>query len=434
MLKAFVSAALIGISLVSIVSCGKEQTESLNPQVDTKEPIKPDPEKQKVFCEKTGACPNFITKIMVVSQGKRRFCTGSLVSTRIVATSTSCLPKALRSPDVSCDENLFFFFEKSSDGTPEMVGCKKVLQVSELQGDSAMLWRDDVAFIELDAPMHWRRRLAISREGLPEERDYEYYTVDQVDEHKGIIRKRECRSNFDTYVNPLAQRESSPNIPLMGCDFFASSSGSPILDSRDRIRAIASQPLSARVREWLRNSGMVMDEPLKPVIHTSNFACAPFLDNTWVSDERECAKEMSQEEVDKRRMEILNPDQLFASALGESRRSISASHFIHFETRLIPFESHFSPEVFPACFKHVNSWLGRYRKYTNYSIEITFTPAVYKKMVDEDGRVRSNVTELEKKSVRVYFGPKDLYNLKKSTVTVVDDSGKAIYRDIAACP
>lgn len=434
MFRTLGSAFSIALLVLSVLSCGKEQTHSAKGDEDPLKPINPEPHKQQVFCENSWDCPSFIAKIMVIGEGQRRFCTGTLVSPRIVLTSTSCLPKAARSPDVGCAENVFLFFEKSNDGTPAVVGCRRVLQVSELQGDVAMLWRDDVAFIELESAQHWRRRLAISREGLPEEREYQYYTVDQVDEFKGIIRRQDCRSAFNTYVNPLARHQFSPNMTMSGCTFLKGSSGAPILDGRDRIRGVVSQNMPVSIRTYLESSGMVLGDPLKPIFHVTNFACAPTPTDTTTADERECSKDLEMAEVDKRRKDLLNPEKIFLSALLESKRNISLNQFMEFDTRLIPYASHFAPEIYPACFKNVSSWINAYKKKNRHSFEVSFIPAIYRKMVDANGKIRPHVEPAEQKTIRVKFGPKDLHNLKKSTVTVEDATGRAVYPDMVACP
>lgn len=434
MLRPFISLSLSGLCVLSLFSCGKEQKDVSTGGEIYEAPIKPDPEKQQVFCEKSSACPSHLAKVMVVEQRSRRFCTGTLIDSRILMTSTSCLPKQLRSAGVSCSKDVFFFFEKSNDGTPEMVGCTKVLQVSELQGGNPALWRDDVALLELDQPMHWRRKLAIDRNGLPEDRTYSYFTVDQVDEHKGIIRKRDCLPSHNSYVNPLASHPASPNMVISGCDFYKSSSGSPLLDSKGRIRALASQGMSETLRNLLNTSGMVLGDPLKPILHATNFACAAVLNDMTVLDERECFKNLEQGESDKKRMELLNSDKLFYSALLETKRGISSNIFMEFDTRLMPFEDHFSPEIFPVCFKNVSSWINKYKKNNQWSFEVSFTTSIYKKMIDPNGKVGPFVSPLAPKKIKILFGPKDLSNLKWSTVTVVDGDDRTVYRNMKACP
>lgn len=431
------SKILLALSIGAMtlaLSCGKKQV--IPPTAvaeDPVEPFNPEIEKQRFFCDKKLGCPSYILKILVNANGKRRVCTGTLVGQKTVVTAASCIPSKIRSEGIDCKEDVFLFLPHSADESPKIVGCKKILQVSDLAEPNPVYWKDDVAFIELDRTLYWNRKLAVSKEGLWDDEDLDSYSVEQTGEFDAYLRSQRCRPTYRSYVNPLAGHPSSPNMVMAGCEFFTGSIGAPILDKRDGIRGITSKPLSEAMRSWIANSGMVLGEPLLPITHVSNFACAPTPWDTTTMSERECSKPLNDFESDALRREILNPEDLFKRSVYDSERGIPSNYYLELGVRMVPQENYFITEFYPKCFRNTSSWLRKMREKNQYSVSQRFTVSTLKKMIDPSGRIRAHEEKSAEKIYRIYFGPKDLYNLKKSTVSILDEAGRAVYGDIGAC-
>ena len=418
--------------LATLASCGKEQKHSQKKEMEPPQRQQPEVDKQQIICEKNSDCPSYIAKIMVMVDGKRMFCTGSLISPNMVVTSTSCLPPHLRGDKLDCSKDVFLFFPRSK-GKPEAVGCKRVEQVSNSDGVTPLLWRDDLAFLQINKSMYFRRQLALSRDGLSDEREFEYTTIEQVDDYVAHVRRGACRPVFNGYVNPFSNNESSPMVDLAGCDYKYSSSGSPLMDGKGRIRGVVSQNMSDSLRIYLQDSGLLLGAPLKPIIHATNLACAPTIYDNDVLNQNECNKTMTIAEIDNRRRNMMENSAVFASSLFEVKRDMTSNAYIKFDVRLIPYETHFVPEIYPSCFKNVSSWIGRLQANTEHGFNVTFKRVTLKKMVSAEGKVQANEWVSENRKQWIYFNPKNLNNLSNSSVTVVDPQGKTIYQNISKC-
>lgn len=435
MIKA--SSALIILSLFLTLACGKEQKEASDAQNDHGHILPIEIEKQTLFCEPGVSCPSFLAKILVRDEGKQRFCSGTLVAPNIVMTSASCLPRSLRSSNVNCSDDLYFFFYKSdNNGIPQKAGCKKIIQVSTLAGDNSLVWRDDVAFVEIDKNLYHRRQLAISREGVSNDKEYEQVSIEQVDQYKAVIRRKECSVVFNSYINPLAQNESSPGIVVSGCQFQNGTAGAPLLDSKGRIRGVLSQDMNQQFRNYLlAESGWLLGQPLKSISHATNFACAPSLYDTYQVDEEECSKTLSQVDIDNQRKAQLDSTNLFSSNLREAKRDISANDFLEFGVRLIPLEKEkqFITEIYPVCFKNVNSWIKRVRSNENYRFSLKSLKLTLKRMMNQDGKMLPLQTASDKMEATIHFSPKNLSAVGKSYVVLEDIKGRVEYTDLIAC-
>lgn len=427
--------SILSIGVLALATgCGKKQSIPMNGIADeVVEPFNPELEKQRFFCDKKAGCPSYILKILVNANGKRRVCTGTLVGQKTVVTSTSCIPSKLRTEGVECGSDVFLFLPHEANEAPKIIGCKKILQVTDLSEQNPVYWREDVAFIELDRSLFWNRKLAISKEGLFDDEELDSYSVEQTGEFDAYLRSQRCRPVFRSYMNPLALHPSSPNMVMAGCEFFNGSIGAPILDRRDGIRGITSKPLSESMRNWINNSGLVIGEPLLPITHVSNFACAAAPWDTTMMSSRECTKPLNDYESDKLRKEILDPEDLFRRSVYDSERSLPQNFYIEFGVRMVPQENFFVTEFFPKCFRNTSKWVKKFRDKNQYFVFQKYTPSVLRKMIDSLGKIRPHEVKSEERNFRVFFGPKDLYNLKKSTVTIIDGDNRAVYGDITAC-
>lgn len=430
--------SFLGVSLLlASIGCGKRPKDSPGSQVERQTgPAISDMEdyleKQQVSCESGEVCPNYIAKIVVVNGSNVKFCTGLLVESDIVATSSSCLTSLLRMNNQNCKRDVHFYFPGLFGHQSERVGCANVIQASHVQAEVPVtLWRDDVSFLKLEKTVRFRRHLGISREGMNNHKNYLVWSIDQVDESNAFIRRQNCEALHNSYVNPLVTKESSPGMVLADCDFKNGMTGGPILDYRGRVRGIISQQMSQSVRRYLESTGL-LTKPLSEMVHATSFSCAPTHLDSEVSDERECTKELSYATLDRLREDMLSPEFLFNELRMKFEEKISNGN-IHFNfgvTFVTNGESRI-PQIFPKCFKNVNSWIGRLNTSRNaYSYEMKIPNTIFKRAMDRYGKIfPAEITEGES-GYWIQFSPKLVKNSRNSTVFLWNDSINLTFQKI----
>lgn len=406
------------LSLFLSLSCGKDHKSSPESVIS---PVVPESEldnflsKQEVLCAEGASCPNFIAKIVIVNDGQVKFCTGTLINESTVLTSASCIPESLRSVDRDCSKSIHLFFNKGTR-PPERVLCSNMTQVSSLAGSDPALWRDDLAFIKLQRPLYSRSRKAISREGLDDGKKLTHITIEQDGLYSGMIRRNDCEAVHNTFLNPLASDYSSPNGIFFGCKMSEGFSGAPLLDNKGRIRAVSSLPLSQKLINDLTASGLML-KPLRPILHVTNMACAPTPNNTEVLDERECSKELEVSVIDRKRGEMLMPENAFAEIISTIQDNADLSNkYLKFSVYLTQIDNEFKVDILPKCFKNTNSWIGEISSKKYFTFQSTLEQKTLKKGIDAFGRVQGQETAASRQAFNLQFFPKTLKASQKTDV------------------
>jgi hypothetical protein len=388
--------------------------------------------KQTINCEAGAFCPDYVAKIVVFDKGSVRYCTGTLVGRSKLLTSTSCLPTYLRSTEAECSKYIHIFFSRGTR-PPERVKCEAILQVSELDGNIAEYWRDDVAVIELSEKLWSRDYKDISRKGFRDGDKVRFYGVEQSGDFTGVIRKEECESVLNSYLYPLSSSESSPNILLAGCARKTGYRGAAILDSFPRIRAVLSE--NSSLRASLANSSLLI-KPLKDFINVSNFACAPFLDENSALSEQECAKPLDYSAVAGGRSQLLSDEVRYGSLLSNLEKTANGlSKYYKIQLSLDQAGDRQVVSYRPVCFKNVSSWLSEVKGRGEVSETPMFPIRALRKGVDSYGRAVTQEGETAEEKYYLTFSGKRLYKEKLSDVFVsTDTTDTSRLSKIRACP
>lgn len=421
-LHLFTTLSLLGLI---VAGCGKKPKTGNNQQETIREPVTPDEaflEKQDVSCESNQACPNYLAKVVIRTGNGYNFCTGFLTDENILATSTSCLPRFIRLSGQNCSKDVFVYFPKTSNRPFERVGCVQVRQVSDLEGDDPILWRDDISFLELNKSLPYRRSGQISREGLLNSRSYTTWMVDQHDEYSAIVRKYNCNAIHNTYVNPLALNESSPSVVLADCIVPHGGSGAPVIDSRGKVRAVVSKGMDPKLRNFLESTGL-LTRGLKDMFHATNFACAPTPDNDEVLDEKECRKNLSIYEADRVRHEMLSTNFVIGKLKREYEDYVNAqSKYVQLGVKLIAKDDTsgvYTTEIYPKCFRPFADWVPSLNSVrNNYTDKIRVPIRSFKKVMDAYARPEGIPTNTPEKTLNIKFSMKDVRSDRRSTVSL----------------
>lgn len=432
MLKYLFPLLIIGC----LFSCGKKEksdsVEALPPELiesEKEEFLR----KQELFCEPGTFCPDYVAKIVVFDRGQVRYCTGTLVSKNKVLTSASCLPSYLRSTEADCSKDVFLFFGRGGTRPPERMECKSILQVSALDGNLAEYWRDDVAILELSKNLNWREFKDVTRRGFEDSDKVRFFAVDQANDFTGVIRKEECDVVLNSYLYPLSLEKSSPNILVAGCKKKTGYRGAAIMDNFPRIRGVLSDESSLRAS--LENSSLLI-KPLKDFLHVSNFACAPFLEETSALNEQECSKELTYSNIAKARDVLLSDQERYGvlvDKLEELADSLSKYYRISATLNTVADRQILSFK--PECFKNVNSWISAVKTDETVNEAMLFPAHTLRKGVDSNGRAVTQELEEKKEKYSMTFSGKRLFKEKLSDIflSIADANSRRIY-GIKACP
>lgn len=418
MLKYLCPLLIIGC----LFSCGKKEdsksVEALPPEMiesEKEELLK----KQELYCEPGAFCPDYVAKIVVFDRGQPRFCTGTLVSKNKLLTSASCLPAYLRSTEADCSKDVFFFFSRGTR-PPDRVECKSIVQVSELDGNLAEYWRDDVAVLELSKNLNWREFKDVSRRGFDDSDKVRFFAVDQSNEYTGVIRKEECEVVLNSYLYPLSSEPSSPNILVAGCAKKTGYRGAAILDSFPRIRGVLSDDSSLRAS--LQNSSLLI-KPLKDFLHVSNFACALFLEDNIALSEQECSKELNYSAIASARAQLMSDEERYGTLVDKlEAQADSLSKYYRISAFLTTVSDRQILNFKPECFKNVSSWISGVKEDGEVNESALFPAHTLRKGVDSNGRAVTQEVEEKKERYSLTFSGKRLFKEKLSDIFLSTES------------
>jgi len=411
--------------LFAFLGCGKKisHTQSNQKPVRIKDPVLAEEEiylkSQQVLCESKSFCPESVAKIVVFENRTPRICTGFLVSEDVVATASTCLPKVLRLKNQACTGDVTFLFPETRLSPALRVGCEKVLLSSDPQGNDPVLWRENLSFLKLAGKVSGRKPFILDRAGMPDNNQISFWFVDQVDKEVGFLRKKTCTTVFNSYVNPLATNQSSPNQLLGNCAALDSSLGAPLVNESGRVSAVVSYDLPKEIRRYLESTGL-LTRPLKPMLLATNIACAATIFDYRVLDQKECFKSMTQEDLNTKRDILISNESFFEKEKKILEEKLDQSNiFIKFKVSVELTGDVRSFKIEPWCFKNVNSWLWRINPSRgNYGFGMELPQIKMKRNMDHFGHIGSEFVMDLSQEIYVEFSVKQLKKSKSSDVVL----------------
>lgn len=224
-------------------------------------------------CEFAGECEPSVALISVATAEGISRCTGFLISDHQILTNDHCLSSLPNTPS-ACKGIVFSHFTNNVHRS-----CKSVSFRSMQNGIASK----DYAIIELDLPITDRIPLKISRESFKNNEVATIYLVqptqDEVTKtYNGIQNKIICQANFPTLVNVNISNKHEPLMSFGDCAIHEGSSGSPIINKKGEIGAIAQGYLNVNDDEFSKQIGIyLLDESYGQVAIGTQMSCIPEL-------------------------------------------------------------------------------------------------------------------------------------------------------------
>lgn len=428
-------------------SCGKEAKVESKQPVAERESVESEMEaelaKQSVVCDNGVSCPGSIAKVVIVDKNKLKFCTGVLVNGVTLATSSSCLTDGLRiSGDANrCAKDVHIFFPRYGISAPQRVKCRGLVFSSPLPGKDATLWRNDIAYIDLDVSpedMRGRRYARLSREGIEDRKFLTLWKVDADNGDVGVIRRDECQALSKSYVNPLSDTSFSPVVSMVGCAFKDGNTGGMLMGAGQRWRGLLSKPLAADMQNFLVRESGRMIEPLAPIVHVSNGACLPSVIDSDVPTERDCFKDLNETQLNRRRADILNTTAPFEATRLQIVDDINKMRpYFKWDVELVKDESQNSYRVVasPRCLNPIEPWIGRVgRRESKFVYSMTLPDWSLSLGFDRGSRLVSRTDDSVGQKIYVQFSPKQVVASGSTYIYVWRlNENTRVFNDIAVC-
>jgi hypothetical protein len=419
-----------------LVSCGKEIEDSPAPNqgvprnpsdsdriplpsISLEEFIK----KQKFKCESNDECPSNIVKLIVVDKERYSTCTGSLISGNRILTSSSCFPRSLQIPGLTCTNKIFAIFPGNQFQTEEVVNCKTIEYADVNYPKDPVLWKQDHAVFKLDKKVS-RLPQKVRTMGVDQMRPVVSWKVNQLNDFDAILKRDECRVVYNTYANPFSTHRFSPMLTATDCLFESGSVGSPLMQD-DRIAATYTAEMESSLYIFLKQSNLLVGD-IGQFFHFSNLGCSNHFVKKHVLPTM-CLDEKTESRRDILRTKMMRSKNIHLDGMKEIEADIEApnEYFVwdikfYGDFKTANYEGHFTR---PKCIFKSKQWIkeykyrnrfGRRRVKTKARIFIETPHYVFKTKLDVDLRAKSVLSVDAVKTYEIEFNPYSAH-FKKTT-------------------
>jgi len=382
--------------------------------------------KQKLTCVDEQDCPDNIAKLVIIDRQKISFCTGTLIGTDTILTSSSCLPRSFRVSNLNCEKNIFAIFPKTYSRPVQRIGCSKIISSDSNEPSDPALLNSDFAFIKLNGKVS-RSTSFVSRRGLNQNSYYNTMKINYVDDYMGEIVKKKCNPLFNSFANPFTVSKYSPIITVSDCGFVAGNDGAPLFNSKGFIVGLFSSRMDKKVGSFILNRN-ILSEPMADIHHVANTACIRFpLSRYEIKRNKECSKDINISLLDKLRRKILVNSKVHLKNMLKIKAEIETP-VKYFKWKVKFFgnssSSTFEPHIEkPNCFFKLKSWigefysrLGRLRTWVRKDIELPHY--VLNTKLNRFLQPISEVTEQPNKKYSFYFNPRYASQMNNTSVVI----------------
>jgi len=418
--------------MFALFSCGKsiqDEDETYTPPVipDTDEVILEALKNQRLTCDSSSYCPEYIAKLSIISNEKTNFCQGTLIPGNKVVTSASCIPSWLRVSGASCSSNIVVSFASRSDEAQNFE-CDIIESVSSNLRRTRELWDNDIAVISLKRPTR-RKAALLSSEGVSSNDQLYRWSMKLETLFDAKVSRDICTRIMNSYANPFADNKDTSFQTITGCSLDDRPLGATLLSKKGHFIAVQSHEMSGKIIQSLQESNILTDE-VANISFATNLACTDIRMNNSEMKPKGCFDRKNYYVLDKKRAEILESQEIHQDNIRDLETEVSKSKkYFRWSFSFVPNKRKFGYELKmnrPKCFFGVDKWINDYRR--GNSIR---TPA-YVTVSKKNYVLRTKLDKLLKPfSFIEDIGPKD-YEIKFNPFTAYVD--RVTYLAVKADP
>lgn len=372
-----------------------------------------------------------VAKLVVYQRSKVRFCTGVLIGKDLIVTSSNCLERNTKLPNISCVNSVFAVFPESSDQEQVSAMCDSVVSSNIIdESVDPSLWRNDFAFIRLQKSVD-REPVKISRKGMKEGQVLTSIKVDYLDDQLGSLETSACSPLYNSYANPFSNHWSSPMVPVVDCEFSEGNLGAPLFNKKGELVSLISAKMDPALTSTIMDQNM-LEEGVAPIQHTSNFACArvPLASEKDFVPNLECYKSIDYSRLDRLRGDILSSKKVHRKNIEKIREELEAKNkYFEWNVDFVSSEKGMTHEAHygaPKCFTGIEEWLPefsrtRFGTLTVYGygfINLRHNAYTLRTKLNRYLKPVSSLSIGESKLYKVEFNPADAYFSGKTEVSV----------------
>ena len=308
-------------------------------------------------------CPEYMAKIVVITDGKPTYCTGTLINANTMMTSSSCIPRAIRIRGKYCSDEIFAVFGGKKS---EIVPCYQILEVdNKISFLEPAMWKGDYFFFNLNYDVA-RRTPEIAENGIQNREKLDLWRVDFDNSFRSVLRKDKCLAVQNSYLNPFANSNAHPMQVVSQCESNIGSVGAALINSKGELAGTMSQEMSGNLYNFLRNSTVVSGE-LNRYHHVTNISCIGFLGQPI--DPNKCNPNLSLFRLDSLRADVLRGAQVVHSDMETVNQELNelGKYFkweFEFQRRAVGGNYQLSISR-PVCIRETNNWIREF--YANSS-------------------------------------------------------------------
>ena len=277
---------VVGFALaMSVSGCGgsdspSESSDELNPNSISIEQFMELARSSEVSCESSDACPPALAQLYI----NKGFCTAWMIDDQTMVTNSHCVEDL--APGQSCKDVGLFNFPATQGYPRQIVGCKTILEKSELTDNLAET--PDYAFVELeqavDRPALVARRMPVVDGAMVYSTSIDPLVLVNEDQEviklAGHAKVKSCQAKQFSYFTRFhnlphhhAQMASdcSDNVGTI-----QGNSGSPLFNEAGEVISVVAWGTAheSHLRAAMaQTKGLDFEEEIRPFTGFSSFAC-----------------------------------------------------------------------------------------------------------------------------------------------------------------
>ena len=438
---------LLGAFLILFSACGEKSKDNkdLDDKIIKNEKIFPEfVESQKLICD-TENCPEFLTKITVITPKSIRYCTGTLLTKNLVVTSAQCLPSNMRAAHLRCDNSVFFTFAKTSGAKAQTVGCNQIKYADRNITSDPALWSSDLVFFKLSQSVN-RLTPDLMDDPLVVARDARIWKLSYIDELTASITESVCDLAGRNYLYPHNNTGFSSMVIGSNCGLEKEGNlGAPIF-SGDKLVGVYSVKERQRLLNFLKIKGYIEDDKVS-FEYFSRLTCSSYLFDGHRHKPSYCKSNISFDHLDRRRSELLAAGSLHSQSLEDIRNELETPEkYFLWRVEFRKNRRDNSIEVSmgrPKCIYNSANWIWEFKPsrrsiYTKGTVKIVWPNYLVKTKLDSLLRPYSEVQQYGQKNYSIEFNPFNAHvngnTYTKITESIGNYSRNPIqYLDIKTC-